>query len=343
MKEVSYKIGFTTPAFLGNANQHGQWRTPPFKALLRQWWRVVWATRYNFRGSIEKMRKDEGRLFGNAWLENDFRKSEVRIRLSKWDEGMLRHNKPSLDLVYLGYGPLNSKPGQSKQAIHAGQWANLSIAMPDGAEADIRSACVLIHAYGAVGGRSRNGWGSVCLEATDGSPAFPPISDLQRWMRNWRHALDLDWPHAIGKDESGPLVWQTAATYKEWSKVLCELSEVKKHLRKEFSVKGRGNEPADRHWLAYPVTKFEVGKWQNKRLPNTLRFKVRRDPSSRDALRGVVFHVPCKPPYEFAPDLDTIKNVWCHAHKHLDALVANGRTRKFPAKGVRVRLERVKE
>ncbi|MCY4189493.1 MAG: hypothetical protein OXD30_13520 [Bryobacterales bacterium] len=321
MKKVNYRISFTTPAFLGNANQHGQWRTPPFKALLRQWWRVVWATRHNFRGNIEQMRRDEGRLFGNAWLKNDFRKSEVRIRLSKWDEGkwnkgMLRDNKS--DLVYLGYGPLN----QSKRAIHAGQWANLSIAMPDGAEADIRSACVLIHAYGAVGGRSRNGWGSVCLEAPDGPPEFPPTSDFQRWMRNWRQALDLDWPHTIGKDESGPLVWQTAATYKDWSKVLCELSKVKKHLRKE--------------------RKFEVRKWQNKRLPNTLRFKVRRDPSSKSALRGVVFHVPCKPPQEFGPDLDTIKNVWCHAHKDLDALVANGRTRQFPAKGVRVCLERVK-
>ena len=36
----SYTVRFTTPAFLGDAEQNGAWRTPPFKALLRQWWRV---------------------------------------------------------------------------------------------------------------------------------------------------------------------------------------------------------------------------------------------------------------------------------------------------------------
>ncbi len=41
MRELTYQVGFNTPAFLGNAEQQAQWRTPPFKALLRQWWRVV--------------------------------------------------------------------------------------------------------------------------------------------------------------------------------------------------------------------------------------------------------------------------------------------------------------
>jgi len=41
MLRQEYKVSFVTPAFLGNAEQAGQWRTPPFKALLRQWWRVA--------------------------------------------------------------------------------------------------------------------------------------------------------------------------------------------------------------------------------------------------------------------------------------------------------------
>lgn len=48
MEELSYTISFTTPAFLGNAEQQAQWRTPPFKALLRQWWRVVKAPDFNY-------------------------------------------------------------------------------------------------------------------------------------------------------------------------------------------------------------------------------------------------------------------------------------------------------
>jgi CRISPR-associated protein Cmr1 len=38
---LTYQVSFNTPAFLGNAEQQAQWRTPPFKAMLRQWWRVV--------------------------------------------------------------------------------------------------------------------------------------------------------------------------------------------------------------------------------------------------------------------------------------------------------------
>ena len=38
MQTYSYRISFQTPAFLGNAQQQAQWRTPPFKGLLCQWW-----------------------------------------------------------------------------------------------------------------------------------------------------------------------------------------------------------------------------------------------------------------------------------------------------------------
>lgn len=47
MTTLTYQVSFNTPAFLGNAEQQAQWRTPPFKALLRQWWRVVKAPEVN--------------------------------------------------------------------------------------------------------------------------------------------------------------------------------------------------------------------------------------------------------------------------------------------------------
>ena len=84
-----YQLSFTTPAFLGNARQDAQWRTPPIKALLRQWWRVAWAAERKFAGSVEDMRREEGLLFGNAWLSHlkhgkpihDHCQSRVRLRL----------------------------------------------------------------------------------------------------------------------------------------------------------------------------------------------------------------------------------------------------------------------
>ena len=44
MLTLHYTLSFNTPAFLGNAEQQAQWRTPPIKALIRQWWRVVKAS-----------------------------------------------------------------------------------------------------------------------------------------------------------------------------------------------------------------------------------------------------------------------------------------------------------
>ena len=89
MKTLEYTVRFNTPAFLGNAEQSGQWRTPPFKALLRQWWRVAVAEQQNF--SVNALRKYEAEIFGVAADGSESHKSQVRIRLDDWSLGKLTH------------------------------------------------------------------------------------------------------------------------------------------------------------------------------------------------------------------------------------------------------------
>ncbi len=358
MQRMKYRIRFLTPAFLGNAEQSGQWRTPPFKALLRQWWRVVWAARHGFPEDFAQMRLEEGRLFGNAWIEGDFRKSAVRMRLSKWAtgsltksqwgsqelDGRIRHpevNQPVGPLLYLGYGPLKveaiRKSGGRKEyatvlkgnaAIQAGEAAELSIAAPESDVADIRSALSLMNAYGTVGGRSRNGWGSFMIQPLDDSPGLDASDDAsvqgkgeldRSFLRPWRDALALDWPHAIGADDTGPLVWRTSESYDDWKALMRDLAILKIGLRTMF-VFPNAKPPHDRHWLSYPITKHNFPTWGNLRLPNSLRFKVRSGPGDPKRLRGVVFHVPCLPPVEFRLDIRAIEKVWSTAHELLDAL-----------------------
>ncbi len=120
-----YQVRFTTPAFLGNAHQDGQWRTPPFKALLRQWWRVAWAEANDFSDDWARMRVEEGTLFGAA-ADGSGNRSLVRIRLSRWDPGRMDkwENDPKVfheevgqggkqvgSHLYLGFGPLNFNHG----------------------------------------------------------------------------------------------------------------------------------------------------------------------------------------------------------------------------------------
>lgn len=343
MIRLDYQLQFTTPAFLGNAEQNGQWRTPPIKALLRQWWRMAVAAERGF--DVAAMRRAEALLFGHAWLENDTferhgrpattaaRKSGVRIRLSSWAVGKLtswngldsaRVSHPEVknpvgSQLYLGYGPLNFANGtamKANAAIQSGESATLSIAVPNEHAAHIEHALTLMNLYGTLGGRSRNGWGSFVLTTLEDTPALGGEIPL----RSWKAALALDWPHALGQDARGAQVWQTQAL-PDWKAVMKRLAEIKIGLRTQFIFPHeRPNDAVhDRHWLSYPITTHKVKDWDRKglRLPNTLRFKVR--PAADGQLVGVIFHVPHKPPGGFTPDAARLERVWSQVHAYLDA------------------------
>lgn len=391
--EVKIKICFLVPAFLGGADQTGQWRTPPFKAELRRWWRVVYAASQSFDIDVEEMRKREGMLFGNAWLSRkvgnksnktvqDHCKSLVRIKLSGWEKGRLTSwNRLDTDRIvhpevertnykvwpysYLGYGPLSATKSDGSRLIHkpvidAGEDTRLSIKVPEEYVAEIEAALYLMSSFGSVGGRSHNGWGSFVLEPL-GASHLPKV-ELNKFFRNWKNALNLDWPHALGGDESGPLIWRTAPR-NSWQEVMRDLAIVKIGLRtqlkfsfneiggdKEIIRKIRGEKaivgvkhekPQYRHWLAYPVTNHPVVSWDRtksswneseklSRLPNSLHFTVRPVKNSDGQLRGVIYHMPWSPPSSFKPDKQQIVQVWKQVHRFLDELTTPSGKRRYP-------------
>lgn len=330
-----YTLEFLTPAFLGGADQSGQWRTPPFKALLRQWWRVVYAHQYGFQVNPLEMREAEGKLFGNAWLtdnrgETAASRSLVRLRMERWNAGGMKTwageaetvthpevNQPIGPHLYLGYGPLTYDRAKRRTAlkappaIQAGEKAELQLAFPETHQSEIEAALALMDLYGTVGGRSRNGWGSLRLD---------PAGSVQPPLRPWRDALQLDWPHCIGQNQSRPLIWQTKETYQDWRELMRVLAEIKIALRTQFRFAGASQETAqERHWLAYPVTNHSVRSWGNQaRLPNSLRFKVRCLDNDARKLVGIIFHMPCQPPAAFSPNLATLAGVWQRVHQCLD-------------------------
>ncbi|CUQ66021.1 RAMP superfamily CRISPR-associated protein [Candidatus Nitrospira inopinata] len=339
MTRLDYTVQFLTPAFLGDAEQAGRWRTPPFKALLRQWWRVVYAADHHFNVDnvvVAEMRREEGLLFGNAWLENKFRKSLVRLRLDRWEPGNLKSwngleqsavTHPEVQRTsykvgphaYLGYGPLDGRGGTKlnekiKTVVNAGECATLSIALPNEHTPCIQRALWLMDRYGTVGGRSRNGWGSFALTPTNGTPKL----NGQVPLRDWKACLDRDWPHAIGKDEKGPLIWQTQP-HDDWKALMKTLAIIKIGLRTQFVFGSGGTGPDSRHWLSYPVTNHPVKSWENTaRLPNSLRFKVRQTETGK--LIGIIFHMPHLPPAAFQPNKGAIEEVWKNVHALLHEL-----------------------
>jgi CRISPR-associated protein Cmr1 len=219
-------------------------------------------------------------------------------------------------------------------AVQAGEEATLSLAVLDDMQAPrLLSALALMHLYGTLGGRGRNGWGSLALEPRGDTPplAAERPADV---ARPWHDALQLDWPHALGMDQR-LLAWRTVACA-DWRDAMRHLAEAKIRLRTRFPfTTGNTQAPEDRHWLSYPVTRHSVQSWEggrdhkSLRLPNTLRFKLRPAPGGR--VIGVIFHMPCKPPAAFRPDPATLERVWQQVHDFLDDLGNGLQLQRIPA------------
>lgn len=339
MKPLRYQLSFQTPAFLGNATQQAQWRTPPIKALLRQWWRVAVAPSVQY--NVDRLREREHALFGVAADGDQSRQSQIRLRLSHWNEGKLkdwpRHGTvkhPEVTALvgsdlYLGFGPLvydRDRRGtaiKANAAIQAGDCATLSLAVPDADVATIGTALTLMNLYGTLGGRSRNGWGSFSLAAADEFTAALPHEVDNTLINTWQDALRLDWPHTIGRDSRGPLIWQTRP-FADWPQLMQEMARLKIDLRTQSKFKfpqaRTDGQIHDRHWLSYPVTTHKVWDWDknNARLPNSLRFKVRPAPGDSHKVVGVLVHIPCQPPPAFRPEPQALQRVWKQVHAFLD-------------------------
>jgi CRISPR-associated protein Cmr1 len=307
MKQLTCEIRFTTPAFLGNAEQDAQWRTPPFKALLRQWWRVWYAAEHGFNVDLNRMRHDEGMLFGHAWLDNDrddhghkiaARKSSIRIRLDgstadPWGRGSMSGVGPLAtgdSTSYARFGLIDRKGLPDRTAIKpsgAESVRTLHIAYPDTCEDIIRETVGLIDAFGAIGSRSRGGWGSIQVRGIGGAD----IADFSRFARNWNACLRDDWAMSLAKDDR-PWMWHSTSTYGQWSEAMKFISMQRKKVRTDFAKDLR---PA-------------LGFADNGRMPSPLRWKV--IPYNGDRLRVRVFALPHRLPPGKSPREAELAQVW---------------------------------
>lgn len=382
MNKEEYQISFNVPAFLGDAEQKSVWRTPPFKALIQHWWRIVVAKEKEHDYDCRKIRESEGRLFGHAWLDNGSwaMRSRVRIRLEQFKPGTLEKDKwqfnekkvthPEVGFgvgsdLYLGFGPLlyskeNKRTELKQAAIKAEEKNSLTLIYPKQNKETFKQIMQLIHWFGTLGGRSRNGWGSISLDLK--SVGATPTSrsdreqlldyaillngkaDLTPFQRPLMDCLTLDWPHAIGQDEKGVLIWKTEAC-KTWMQVMRKMAEIKIGFRAEslpFKQNKDKTNPAldERHILSYPVTHHGVSGWaeldrhgklkedkrgyliQKHRIANQLRFKVICQDHN---FYGLLFHLPCTVPEELAKEvkgsrdvLNQQESIWRKVHQHLD-------------------------
>ena len=354
MLSCHYTVQFATPAFLGNAEQQAQWRTPPIKALIRQWWRVVKAAELG--RDVTALRCAEAQLFGSAANDGkgSSQQSNFRIRLDSWSDGALKSwpndeprefhrevgegGRPVGTDLYLGYGPLeydkttkqaklgiSKSSGAQRTAIDVKSSVGLKLRFPALAAVEIEAALQLAQWFGTLGSRSRNAWGSLQLERSDGAAMQAlTAAALTPYLRSLRQCLALDWPHAIGSDALGPLVWLTPQRA-TWREVMKDLARTKIAFRTRAAPfpDERPGALRPRHLMGYPVTGHEVNlpEWGlNGRLPNQLRFKLWRVAAGK--LHGVIVHLPCGLPPHLAKgaraQVPDELDLWQAVHRVLD-------------------------
>lgn len=325
MKQLKYELGFATPAFLGNADQNAQWRTPPIKALIRQWWRVAYAADHGFKVDLKAMWREEGQLFGAASDKAGgvSLKSRVLLRLKHWDAGQLGNDKWPKEMstiqvgqgrvradLYLGYGPIapastkqnRSAPTVDRRAIDPKKQRNeLFICFDrettEAQRKEVLQAIKLLAWFGGVGSRSRNGWGSLTLQGND-LPVFPQSSvDIDTFCRPFESCFDQDWPHAIGKDKNGALAWTgrwDGGAFKDWREAVIFLAGLRRDIRAAAKTFGRNQDISANQLIAYPVTNANNNRWGNdERIAGSLRLKVLQ---TEQGFIPIAIHLPCAVP-----------------------------------------------
>jgi CRISPR-associated protein Cmr1 len=209
-----YQLELVTPAFLGGADQSAQWRTAGIKALIRQWWRVVW-TAENPNKTVNDMRAAEAVRFGSV-QDGLNQKAQIQIRFDEEPkntasqvQGIQRDQNQSLQ--YLGFGPFvqPTRPS-SKTALNSGTKVKFKILIQSLDEQqtqqfsnEIDQTMFLVHQFGALGSRSNNAWGILNITG-DIQP-----QDLKTYSQTLAQCLQSDWKKAIAKDQQGLMVWQT--------------------------------------------------------------------------------------------------------------------------------------
>ncbi len=334
MRQLEYTLRFLTPAFLGNAEQNAQWRTPPIKHLLREWWRVAYAAEHGFAMKVADMRHEEGLLFGHAWLDDDLnedgkkiaaRRSQVRLRLEApqgasadaWGKGTQQGVAPlsnGLETGYAWFGLIkrgelkpdrNAIKAASPAETKAGESTRiLKIAVPDAHSDAIEQSMRLIHTFGQLGSRSRGGWGSVHVNGIDALDA----EAMQCYAQPMPVCLKRDWAMTLANDDNdGLYVWQGQQSFDNWDKTMRAVAGERKQVRTALKLcQGKDLRAA-------------LGFATPGRMPSPLRWKIVARDDGKLGIR--IFAMPHRLPADSNKSMTEtdLANAWNQVVTSLDA------------------------
>ena len=175
MDSVEFDIEIVTPMFLGGANTtDAELRVPSIKGMLRFWWRAICGIE-----SLEEMKKTEAEIFGSTEQKASFSIQVVNsnninsmLELKEKGEKFEVHGHYVSIIDYLSYGTYKYEKRKGnvyfKQHIAPGSSFSLKFQFYNNElKDDILRAFYFFIAYGGLGSRSRNGFGSLYIKNND--------------------------------------------------------------------------------------------------------------------------------------------------------------------------------
>lgn len=261
MERITFEVEFVTPCFLGGADNTAtaEWRAASIRGQLRWWFRAVAGA--GSPADLAKVVTAETRLFGSTSQASSLRVSAVgplpaavatRDRCC-WGRGLSaqgiaeafgdpasaprleihrdQQTYPSNPIHYLAYGPV-TKSKFARARIEPGQAAKFMLQLrgrtePRDRECLEQAIWLWLH-LGAIGARSRKGFGSLaCTAATEWNRHDLPIpcTDVARFketvkallagLRDSSGGLLPEWSHlsarsAVFVGRSGQDSWERA-------------------------------------------------------------------------------------------------------------------------------------
>ena len=319
--------------FLGDADQQAALSTAPIKAALRYWWRVSGVHKAK---NAKELFEKENELFGSS--DEEFGKSKVSV----WVEGNLAGTNAEIPtgninvkfssgkipvnaFVYLGMGAINLPKKHDKRITPSHSYLEpesnfkihiISVKKDLELHQELIKTIFLFCEFGALGSRSRNGWGSIQVSSNvDRECLFKELLKIAKPMEN---CFSVDYPHCLGKNSQNKIsIWRSERK-PSWQECMKEIAQMYIGLRKKFSVKDYKGQPGNRPLFGYPLK-----PWMEKRFSSPLRFVVRKK-DNHFIYRFV--HVPALIPQELNKDKqyqeiwssDQQKKFWFTVHQHLD-------------------------
>ena len=325
-ERADFTVEVLTPMFLGGAGGDAELRSAPLKNAVRYWWRVTQG-----HETPISLRNKEQKLFGGVADKANRSLVEVvvtgAVKTDKENDFIgKKHNseagKPVSLAAYLGMGPINFNGKYLKNKILPSERFSLSISFPQGERESLLDTLSLFKAFGSLGARSRNGWGSFNL-----LPKHHDVKLSSRKILFEKFGRDIEvifaekkqYPFALGKSAGQPLFWKIG-NENRWQGVMKIAGESYMDLRQTVLPfpKAQPRGVQERHILGYPVTGHPVSEWKKNgdRMPSQLRIIIRK---TGDGYGVYFFHLAHRIPKPW--DLKKQKTeieVWKQIHGYLD-------------------------